>query len=279
LTWLKIDDGFAEHPKIQDLADRTFRLHVVALCYSARNLTDGFIGERPLKIITAIMGASRVSGNVAQLVAAGLWDEAEGGYQIKDFLEYNPPADEVKKKRAAVSEKRRVAGKKGAEARWQGDGKADGKPDSKAMAHGDMAPSRPVPIEQETSKPMPVDNWGDIHSRYFKWADEIGFVGQPHAEALRLRPEFLEEAMRRVRSRGDVDNPAAYLTTVVRNLRAAQQEWRSSMPLEDRLGVYVDNAGHEYTDDVLTFELKRKGADLEMVARLLVKANERRAAA
>jgi hypothetical protein len=134
--------------------------------------------------------------------------------------------------------------------------------------------------EERTSTAMaPVDNWGDIHSRYFKWADEIGFVGQPHAEALRLRPEFLEEAMRRVRSRQDVDNPAAYLTTVVRNLRAAQQEWRSSMPLEERLLVYVQNAGHEYSDYDLRHELLRKGADGEMVARLLVKANERREAA
>jgi hypothetical protein len=134
--------------------------------------------------------------------------------------------------------------------------------------------------EERTSTAMaPVDNWGDIHSRYFKWADEIGFVGKPHAEALRLRPEFLEEAMRRVRSRGDVENQAAYLTTVVRNLAAAQSLWRSSMPLEDRLGVYVDNAGHEYTDDVLLHELKLKGADLAMAQRLLMKANERRAAA
>jgi hypothetical protein len=85
---------------------------------------------------------------------------------------------------------------------------------------------------------------------------------------------MMDEAIRRTRSRSDVDNPAAYFTTVTRNLLAVQRAWKSEMPLEDRLGVYVRNAGHEYTDYDLRFELLRKGADGEMVARLLVKADE-----
>ena len=43
MAWLRIDDGFVEHPKVYDLSDRSFRLHVAAHCYSARNLTDGVL--------------------------------------------------------------------------------------------------------------------------------------------------------------------------------------------------------------------------------------------
>lgn len=279
MTWLRIDDCFAEHPKVQDLADRSFRLHVVAMCYCARNLTDGIITARSLRIIAAIVGTSRVTANVKQLVDAGLWlpldDDA---YEVKDFLDYNPPRATVKKKQAEISEKRRDAGRRGAQARWNGN--ADSKPDSK---HGDnvvMAPSRPLPQEQKPSKTTPVENLReDTAARFFAYADELGFHGKPRLEALNLGPEFLEEAMRRVRSRGDVDNPAAYLTTVTRNLLAAQKAWRSSLPLEDRLLTYVKNVGWEYTDAELRDELRKKNVtDEGLVGRLVEYANELRRA-
>ena len=38
-----MEDTFCEHPKVETLADLPFRLHVKAICYANRNLTDGFI--------------------------------------------------------------------------------------------------------------------------------------------------------------------------------------------------------------------------------------------
>jgi arginine/lysine/ornithine decarboxylase len=84
----------------------------------------------------------------------------------------------------------------------------------------------------------------------------------------------MDEAIRRTRSRSDVDNPAAYFTTVTRNLLAVQRAWKSDMPLEERLETYVRNAGHEYMNHDLAQELQWKGADRPMIARLLVKADE-----
>jgi hypothetical protein len=77
------------------------------MCYSARNLTDGRISERGLKIITAIIGAARVNRNVDELVAAGLWRRTECGYEIRDFLEYNPSAEKVKEERSKARDRRR----------------------------------------------------------------------------------------------------------------------------------------------------------------------------
>lgn len=91
MTWVQIDDGMPEHPKILRLSDRAFRLQVEGLCYSNRNLTDGFVPSQ----------VAHRSGrkSALELVAAGCWDEADGGYQIHDFDEYQPSRAEVLKRR------------------------------------------------------------------------------------------------------------------------------------------------------------------------------------
>lgn len=74
MPWVRLEDNFPEHSKIAGLSAHAFRLHVEALCYCARNLTDGYISEDALKRFT---GARRSAGRVAELVEAGCWVEAE----------------------------------------------------------------------------------------------------------------------------------------------------------------------------------------------------------
>lgn len=110
MTWVRIDDEFGEHPKIAALSSPAFRAHVLALCYCNRNLTDGYI---PLSVAKMLTGSAR---RLTELVEGELWERDEnGGYQIHDYLEYNPPREWVEDQR----KKRSDAGKKGAMARWQ----------------------------------------------------------------------------------------------------------------------------------------------------------------
>lgn len=139
MVWVKLDDSFADHPKLAALSDRAFRVHLRALCLCARHLTDGHIptawkpqlGTNP-KII-------------AELRDARLWDDAAGGFQIHDYLRYNPSRE----KTLAGREKRQEAGKAGADARWS-DGKSHGK------SHGTSHTNRidnvdaPVPVPSRT---------------------------------------------------------------------------------------------------------------------------------
>lgn len=81
MTWVKLDDGFADHPKVVALSDSAFRAHVSALCYASRQLTDGFIPEE-----VALKWAP--VAHIALLLARKLWDRVEGGFQIHDYLEY-----------------------------------------------------------------------------------------------------------------------------------------------------------------------------------------------
>lgn len=100
MSWLKIDDGFAESKRIAAITDRALRLHLIALCYCARNLTDGRLDERGVKIACAILDKPNPRRYIAELVEIGLWlADEEGGYELEGYLEYNPDADTVREER------------------------------------------------------------------------------------------------------------------------------------------------------------------------------------
>jgi hypothetical protein len=94
MPWAKLDDGLTFHAKIIEAGNAATGVWVRGLAWSAFYLTDGHV---PSKIARVIAGESR--GALAALVRSGLWAECPGGYQIHDYLEYNPSRAEVLEKR------------------------------------------------------------------------------------------------------------------------------------------------------------------------------------
>ena len=84
MTRIKLDDAFADHPKIADLSDRAFRVHITALLYCGKYLTDGVIPE-PIANRFCVSNARRI---ISKLTDTGLWKVVEGGYEINDYLKY-----------------------------------------------------------------------------------------------------------------------------------------------------------------------------------------------
>lgn len=85
MAWLRLDDQFDQHPKVELLTDREFRVHVRVLCYCARYKTEGAV---PLSVFTAVRGLTlRVKD---RFLALGLWDERDGNLFVHNFEKYNP---------------------------------------------------------------------------------------------------------------------------------------------------------------------------------------------
>lgn len=120
MTWVRLDDQFADHPKVVGLSANAFRLHVTAICYAARQETDGVIPRGAAFVLAA-------RRYLIELTGAGLWEDHPSGFLIHDYLEYNPSADEVRSKRNIKA----IAGAKGAASRWHRVGMSDG--DGKTM--------------------------------------------------------------------------------------------------------------------------------------------------
>jgi hypothetical protein len=102
MSWLRIDDGLPENPKVAHLSDRAFRTYINALCYSSRALSDGRLP--PTQMVGISLGSRKA---VAELVDAGLLHLNGKGYEVHDYLEYNPTAEEIKQKRKEAAERMR----------------------------------------------------------------------------------------------------------------------------------------------------------------------------
>ena len=112
MTWVRLDDHFADHPKILGLSDSAYRAYVDGLCYCARYLTDGAIPLAAVKVVAR--GRARV---ILELEANGLWDQNGKGVNVHDYLEFQPSRSEVEANREARASAGRKGGLRSGEAR------------------------------------------------------------------------------------------------------------------------------------------------------------------
>lgn len=108
-TYITVHDGMPEHPKIEVLSDRAFRVLIDLWCWSSRNLSDGFIPSHTWKRRVT----SKTEREILHGVAGPLAEAVEGGYQMHDYLEHQRSKAQVEALRA----KRAEAGAKGGKAR------------------------------------------------------------------------------------------------------------------------------------------------------------------
>jgi hypothetical protein len=174
MTWIKVDDHFADHPKVMALGpDRLpgLGLWQVAASYCARYLTDGFVPAAHVK-------AHAPRKLVNRLVAVGLFDVVEGGYVLHDWLRYNPSRQQVEEAQA----KKRAAGQAG--------GRASGQARAQAPATAEHeAKTKPVPV------PVPVPVSGVLSS-------VLGNGGEEWVEPRQL---YATRARRRSLSKKELD--------------------------------------------------------------------------
>jgi hypothetical protein len=129
VPWVRFDDQFPIHRKVGGLSDAAFRLHVEAIFWCARNLTDGFVATED---VLAMATARRPLRLVPELVARGNWVEVDGGWQIHDYLEYQPSKAKVERERKQKAERQQ---------RWIDNKRR--RTDPSADASQDVAPSPP----------------------------------------------------------------------------------------------------------------------------------------
>jgi hypothetical protein len=97
MAWLRIDDGFAEHPKVLAAGPLGVTLHVRALCWCNRRLTDGLV---PRSVLPSLMADIDDPALPDKLVTAGLWEIVdEATFKIHDFLVYNFSKKQVLRRR------------------------------------------------------------------------------------------------------------------------------------------------------------------------------------
>ena len=120
MPYLMMDDNFADHPKIDGLSDGAFRLHVAAMLYAAKHLTDGYVPPERVPRLTPRFKASQVT----ELIKAGVWVQHDTGHKIHDYLDWNKPRTWWLKQRADAAERQRKSREKKAREREEAEERA-----------------------------------------------------------------------------------------------------------------------------------------------------------
>lgn len=110
--WIKLDDGFATHPKILRAGVEATVLQIRALCYASQNKTDGLIPKEAVPMLL-----TGLTVNIDTMVQHHLWEVSANSYQIHDYLAWNMSRDEYYAMKLKLSK----AGKKGMKSRWKKD--------------------------------------------------------------------------------------------------------------------------------------------------------------
>lgn len=133
MVWVKIDDHFDEHPKMDRVGPLGWGYWLAGLAYCNRNLTDGFIPwgvarrlgslevVEPDGKVWTLGRTSGMTGDdvtadwiISLLIDAGLWEEVPNGqgridgYRVHDFLDFNPSRQDVEEKREHDRSRKRV---------------------------------------------------------------------------------------------------------------------------------------------------------------------------
>jgi hypothetical protein len=101
MGWVRLDDNFADHPKVIALSDTAFRLFITGLCYANRQLTDGLI---PYQMVMAWVGDNPFKPS-DELEDQNLWERVDKGFRIRSYDEYQPTRNEVESKRQLAKDR------------------------------------------------------------------------------------------------------------------------------------------------------------------------------
>ena len=176
MTWIKLDDSFADHPKVAGLSDRAFRVHITGLLYCGKYLTDGVI-PRSVANKFCINNASNL---IKKLVESGLWKPVEGGFEINDYLKYQTSKAQAEMEK----ETNRLRAQKARKAR------------AEALRNGVTAPERSS-TEAHTPTPTPTPTIKDKEVQIVRTAFEQFWNVYPRRDGKKKALEAMGKALKK----------------------------------------------------------------------------------
>lgn len=191
MPWVRLDDAFHLRPRVRSAGLEGRALFIAGLCYASQNLTDGHLPAAAIPLVAAM---AEVQPSVADLlVDIGLWRSVAGGYDVVDYLTFNPSREKVIADREAAAERQRKS--RGA---------------SRRDSHRDSAVSSDPPVPVPTS---------DLSTR--RPGNSRANGTQPDDDELSTVPDetWTHYADLKCAAQTDVRNPAPWKATAAANAR------------------------------------------------------------
>ena len=103
MSWVKLEDGFYDHPKVLATSNAAIGLYCKALTYCGKHLTDGVISAA---IVTRFLGGTDTE--TEELCRNSLWSRGAESFRITHYLTYQMSSKYVKKEKKRVRNSMRV---------------------------------------------------------------------------------------------------------------------------------------------------------------------------
>jgi len=236
MSWARFDDQFNNHPKVLAAGPLAQLLHMKAIIYCAQYLTDGLVPHEAIDLLVnwgegqacwvgdsdffenseAEVERVYASDLADRLVACGLWEETGSGWQIHDYLDWNPSGCAVKERKDQVRRVRSEAGRRGGKAkRKQNGSKTEANVEAKAKQKEAPSPSpSPSPSQLERDSGFEFTKLSDIEpAGYERYG---GITGAAIASIRRLLPISAAEFDAAMSTKG---NSWSYAAKVIESYR------------------------------------------------------------
>lgn len=82
MSWVKLDPAWLEKDETEALGADAVVFHLSGLSYSCRGMTDGHVPTGAIRKLWPVLDPAEV---LRTLIDAGLWEVADGGFQIVDW--------------------------------------------------------------------------------------------------------------------------------------------------------------------------------------------------
>lgn len=229
--WIKIDDSYFTHRKIVQLTGPAILMDLTGIAYCARELTDGFVADGAVLLVSALAKVSDPATHVEELARVVRWERGDGGWWIHDYLDYQPSKEQV----LELREIRAEVGRKGGRASGAARSKLlemRSKLSSKIEANTE-AKSNPASRIPESRIPVSSDPEERLARAHMEAADtcewhdrreELKVCGQHFTE------DEIDRAFEIVRGRGDGIKPFAYLLKVCEDVRRKNKVGSNGSP-------------------------------------------------
>lgn len=176
-TYIRVHDGMDEHPKIEPLSDKAFRVLMSTWFWCSRNKTDG--------LVSAASWAKRGTAKAREQLEVALVHghghtcptcrPVPAGYvRIHDYLDHQRSAEEI----AEAAEKKAAGGRIGNHRRWHVDGVID--PECEFCPP--LAPTEPDPPESSHDR---SDMRSDDRSQNHRFGSPEDRVQRTNEDSLR----------------------------------------------------------------------------------------------
>jgi hypothetical protein len=232
MSWIKVDDQFADHPKVIAAGPLAAWLYVCGLTYAGRYLTDGFIPAGQVRKLADIDNATELA---ERLVSVNLWETIDGGYHIHDYLVYNPSGEQVRTERRENAKHQADwrAAHRGKKGRYEGDtdaGSNDGSNDGTTGLTTVVNTTAPSPSPSPSPSRTPSEETVAPPSEFAEVAHEYelitgnlaGVRAQSDIKEMadaHVPPKWIPEAFSLCKDRDDVRYKGSWV-------RATTLEWK-----------------------------------------------------